>query len=842
MRAERWRRIEELCQAALEQPPEKRAAFLAAACPDDGQLRAEVESLLAQQADSFLESAPVSTIHALSAGAKLGNFEVVELLGRGGMGEVGLARRTRFGPYEIVSLIGAGGMGEVYRARDTRLDRDVAIKVLNERLACDPASLMRFQTEAKSIAAMSHPNILSIFDAELQHPPFFIVTELLEGETVRQLIRHSPLHWRRTLEIGAAVADGLAVAHAAGIVHRDLKPENLFLTKRGGVKILDFGLARFKRDSGSEPGSLAPTLSDAGLVMGTVGYLAPEQARGEAVTAATDIFSFGCVLYEMVSGRRAFHRSTPASTLAAILNDNPRSVTEFVEDIPPELDRWLTRCLIKEREARPQSVRDLGLVLRDLLGEREHSTRSQNRDAGAEGESVAVLPFFTSTSSPDAEYLADGITESLINNLAQLSHLRVVARSTVFRHKGKDVDPIEVGRELGVKAVLTGRIFQRGDVLVIAAELVNVRDGLQLWGQQYKRQLTDIFAIEEEISREISGRLRVRFTAEEQSRLTRRYTESPGAYQLYLKGRYFWNERTIEGMRQALSYFEQAVETDPSYARAYTGLADCISMLAIYGALDARQGFPKAKAAQAHALQIDPKLAEAHASRGFSLLLFDWRFREAEDSFRRALELSAGYPSAYQWLGFTLGLTQRLDEARSAMKLAQELDPFSSSINTTAVWPVYWAGLFDEAIEGFRAAAELHPGYWVAHYYLGLSYAQKGDYGRSLLALRHAAEIGDSLWRYQGLGFVYAQGGEPRQANEVLAKLHEIGHRQYVPPIYFAAVHAGLGETDLALEYLERAAMEHNWQIAWLHVDPFWDSLRGHPRLQKLQQELGLPV
>ena len=753
-----------------------------------------------------------------------------------------LSAGDKLGPYEILSQIGAGGMGEVYRARDTRLDRDVAIKVLNEQLACDPRSLKRFQTEAKSIAAMSHPNILSIFDAELGHPPLFLVTELLEGETVRRLIQHAPIPWRRAIDIGVAVADGLAAAHDVGIIHRDLKPENIFLTRRGTIKILDFGLARFKREAEVEIGSLAVTLTAPGLVMGTIGYLSPEQARGEAVTAATDIFSLGCVLYEVVSGRRAFHRSTPASTLAAILSDNPRCVSEYVGEIPPELDRWILRCLTKEREARPQSARDLAFILRDLLDEPQHSSRSRDRGETDGGESIAVLPFFASSASPDADYLADGITESLINNLAQLTNLRVVARSTVFRHKGKDMDPIQAGRDLGVNHVLTGRIFQRGDVLVIAAELVDVRDGLQLWGQQYKRQFADIFAIEDELSTEISRRLRLRFTPEEQSLLTRRQTESPGAYQLYLRGRYFWNKRTIEGMRQALIYFEQAVETDQSYSRAYTGLADCMSMLAIYGALDARQAYPRAKAAQENALQIDPASAEAHASRGFSLLLFDGRFREAEDAFRRACAINPAYPSAHQWLGFTLGLTRRLEEARAEMKVAQELDPFSASINTTAVWPIYWAGLFDEAIEGFRAAAELHPGYWVAHYYVGLSYAHKGEYGRGLLALQHAAEIGDSIWRYQGLGFVFAQAGETRQARDVLTKLQEIGRHQYVPPIYSAAVYAGLGETDLALECLDRAARERNWQFIWLHVDRFWDGLRGDPRFQKLQQKLELLV
>jgi eukaryotic-like serine/threonine-protein kinase len=642
------------------------------------------------------------------------------------------------------------------------------------------------------------------------------------------------------VEIGAAIADGLGTAHAAGIIHRDLKPENIFLTARHGVKILDFGLAQFKRGFEEVSAALASTLSDVHVVMGTVGYMAPEQARAEAVTAATDMFSLGCVLYEMLSGRRAFQRSTPASTINAILNEEPRPVCEYARDVPAELARWITHCLAKDAEERPQSAHDLALNFRDLLGEHKDSRRSSDRVSHAEVESLAVLPFFTSSISPDAEYLADGITESLINNLAQLRQLRVVARSTVFRHKGKDVDPMQIGRDLNVSAVLTGRIFQRGDILVIAAELVRVADGSQLWGQQYKRQMTDIFAIEDDISTEISGRLRVRFTENEQLRLTRRYTENPDAYRLYLRGRHCWNKRTIEGMRQALEYFEQAVETDPSYARAYTGLADCTSMLAIYGETEPLQAHTRAKAAQEVALQIDPALAEAHASRGFSLLLFDWKFAEAEEALRRALDLNPAYASAYQWLGFTLGLTMRLEEASAAMKTAQELDPFSASINTTAVWPVYWARRFDKAVEGFRNAAALHPGYWVAHYYLGLSYAHQGDYGQAILALRHAAEIGDSMWRYEGLGFVYARAGQPEQAREILKKLQEAGRHRYVPAIYRAAVHSGLGDTELALKCLERSVEERHWEIIWLHVNPFWDDTRSDQRFQHLQGQLGL--
>jgi TolB-like protein len=492
---------------------------------------------------------------------------------------------------------------------------------------------------------LSHPNIVSIYDAELEHPPLYLVTELLEGETLRHRMVQSPVPWRVALEIASAIADGLSAAHEASIVHRDLKPENIFVTHRGGVKILDFGLARFRPLFQQDCSQL--TISVSGSFLGTVGYVAPEQARGEAVTAAADVFSLGCILYEMISGRPAFQRSTAAATITAILSEEPESVTGCVGDIPSQLDRWIGHCLRKDPNARPQSARDLELVFKELTTDPQAGSRVPAGNKYEHFDSLAVLPFVTSVSSPDAEYLADGITESLINNFAQLSHLRVIARSTVFRHKGKDVDPIEVGRKLGVTAVLTGRVFQRGDILVIASELVSVRDGRQLWGQQYKRPLADIFVVEEEISHEISERLRGRFAYGDSSKLARRYTENSQAYQLYLKGRFSWNKRSIEGMRAALHYFDQAVEVDAGYARAYTGLADCLMMLSIYGAFDARQAHTRAKAAQAMALEVDPGLGEAHASRGMRLLVLDRCTGEAEQALRRALELNPGYASAH---------------------------------------------------------------------------------------------------------------------------------------------------------------------------------------------------
>ena len=401
-----WRKIGKREKCGLEQKPGQRAAFLLEVCGDDDDLRREIESLLAQD---LAASGPLDRPRSELATNLLDNSRVMRL-----------AAGTQLGPYRIEAPLGAGGMGEVYRAKDTRLGREVAIKVLAEHLIFDSAALARFRIEAKSIAALSHPNVLSIYDVELEHAPLFLVTELLEGETVRQRIERSRIPWRVAIEIGTAIADGLAAAHTARILHRDLKPENIFLTRRGGVKILDFGLARFKRGVENQSSSLGSTLSDVGLVMGTLGYLAPEQARGEAVTAAADIFSLGCVLFEMVSGHRAFHGSTAALTLCATLNDEPVRLADYVDNIPPELDRWICHCLRKDPEARPQSARDLGLILRDLLAERGESRRAGLAGMRPEFESLAVLPFATSNSSPDAEYLADGITETLINNFAQL--------------------------------------------------------------------------------------------------------------------------------------------------------------------------------------------------------------------------------------------------------------------------------------------------------------------------------------------------------------------------------------------------------------------------------------
>jgi eukaryotic-like serine/threonine-protein kinase len=732
---------------------------------------------------------------------------------------------TRLGPYEIRAPLGAGGMGEVYRARDMRLERDVAIKVLPEETAADPSALVRFKREAKAIAALQHPNILALYDVGTAGTTAFAVLELLEGETLRACISRSPLPWRRAIGIGIEIAEGLGAAHLKGVIHRDLKPENIFLTTDGRVKILDFGLARYQPPvTGNE--DRTETQTQLGTLIGTAGYMSPEQVRNEPTAEPSDVFALGCVLYEMVSGRRAFDGNSLAEKLAAILNWQPPPLSRVVGGVPPELDRYIAHCFEKDPSRRFQSALDLAFALRTLLdgGPSSHRTAI---------DSVAVLPFTNAGNDPDSEYLCDGITETIINNLAQLPGLRVLARSTVFRHKTRDADPTDLGRNLGVGAVLTGRVLQRNEVLVIGAELVDVAGGGQLWGQQYKRKMADIFEIQDEIATEICEKLRLKLTGEQHSRLTRHQTEDAAAYQLYLKGRYFWNQRTEDGMRKAVDYFSQAIERDPTYARAYTGLGDGYAMLSIYNALSPKDSFPRAKAAQQRALDIDEDSAEAHAALGFAHLFYDWDRPAAERALRRAIDLNPGYASARQWHGFVLGLSDGIQQSIVELRLAQQLDPFSASINVTAAFPLYWSRQYPEAVIKFREAVDLHPHFWLAHYYLGLALEQSGSLSEAIAHLERAHELGDSPWRLGGLGHAYALAGRRADAYQLIEDAKSLSRRRYVSPVHIAIIYAGLADLT-AFDWLEQGLEDRSWLMTWLGVDPLFDPLRSDNRFEQL--------
>jgi serine/threonine protein kinase len=605
-----------------------------------------------------------------------------------------LSSGMRLGPYLILAPLGRGGMGEVFRAKDLRLDREVAVKVVPEQLAKDPDRLARFEREAKVVAALAHPNILVLYDIGQEQGVPFAVTELLEGITLRSRLAGAALPWRETLEIGAAVADGLAAAHAKGIIHRDIKPENLFVTADGRVKILDFGLARVQIPSSSEleTGPYIPCHTDPGTVVGTVGYMSPEQLRGLSVDARSDLFSVGCVLYELVAGRRPFQGRTEAETAAAILRDEPPLLVSLASQVPLEVERVIRYCLAKEPEKRVPSARVLAVALRALLSGSDISAslpptilyrpKPLRRRRGTI-PSLVVLPLTNTNVDPDTEYLSDGITESLINLLSQLPGLRVMARSTAFRYKGRDVDAQEVGRALKVRAVLTGQLVQRDNRLIIKMELVDVRDGSQLWGEHYNRELSDILAIEKAIAQEIADKLRLRLTGEQKRRLSRPRTENAEAYQCYLKGRHHWNKRTAEALKKSIKLFEQAIDIDPTYALAYSGVADAYLNLGGWGHVAFREAYPRAKTAATRALAIDETLAEAHVSLAMVQKEYDWDWPGAGREYERALELNPNYAVAHQWYGEYLAAVGRHPEAIAAFKRAIDLDPLSLIIHAT---------------------------------------------------------------------------------------------------------------------------------------------------------------
>ena len=788
---------------------------------------------------------------------------------------------TRLGPYEVLSPLGAGGMGEVYRARDTRLGRDVALKVLPEEFARDPERVRRFEAEARSASVLSDSHIVAVFDVGEQGGVFYIATELVEGSDLRKRLDSGPVPAAAVAEIGAQIAEGLSAAHERGIVHRDLKPENILMTRSGLAKIADFGLAKQTGEASGGISQLATAAADStgtGVVMGTVAYMSPEQARGARVDFRSDQFSLGLILYELLTGRRAFARNNAADTLSAILRDEPEPLRNLARDVPEPLARIVHRCLSKEAAGRYGSTGDLAHDLRALRGgsgeaPAEFAPRAGPprrrfpwrpvvvaavlagaaavfflRRAGrvsANIESLAILPFTNSGGKPDMEFLSDGITESLINKVSQVAGLKVISRASAFYYKGKEIEPEKIAKELKVKALLTGHVLAVGDSLSVGVELVDAADGRHLWGDQYNRKMEDVIVLQGEIASQIAEAVRGRLTGEEKTQLQKRPTEDAAAYQAYLRGKYLLNRVGPEEFDRARAEFEEAVRRDPRFALAYAGIAVAYGVQGFNGFRDPAESWRKSRENAKRAIELDDTLPDGHVTFAAVLLNRDWAWEEAEKELRRAMELG---PSDLSWTvpedqySFYLEVMGRFDEAISVMKKAQQFDPLSANLSSDLAQAYYFARRYDLAIAEARRGLELEPGSLLENWTLGEALTMQGKYGGALEALHACIKPSGEAPQSLGLfGWGCGRAGRAAEANEVLRRLHELSRARHVEPLDFAMIHLGLGETNQAFEYFDQAVADRNGWLIYLNADPMFDPIRSDPRFAKLVARVGLP-
>lgn len=828
--------------------------------------------------------------------------------------------------YRILKRLGKGGMGEVFLGEDTRQHgRKVALKVLPPELTQNESRLRRFKQEARAVLMLNHPNILTIFEIGQANSLYYIATEFIEGETLRQYLWRDPIKVDEALGIAIQVAMGLEAAHAAGIVHRDIKPENIMLrpdrfVRDRFVKVLDFGLVKLTEREFPAQDAEAVTMpvskTSPGAVLGTTGYMSPEQAQGEAIDARTDIFSLGVVLYEMLAGHPPFSGPTDSHVRVSIIDHDPPPLMTQSPEVPRHLERIVSKALSKDKAKRYQTITDLKIDLEQLREELQQSsaesrtqTHATDLSTNTRGpfsesldnptradtepvavastvaggapvvarvgrrkiaaislavallafllaavyfypsrraiDSVAVLPFVNDSNDASAEYLSEGITESIIRRLSHLPNLKVMSRTAVFRFKDKNLDPQEVGRNFKVGAVLVGRLVKQGDRLIIKTELIDVADGSQLWGGEYNNSLADIFAVEDEISRSISETLRLKITGADEEKLAKRYTQDAEAYELYLKGRYYWNRRDEEGLRNGIKYFRQAEDKDPRYALAYSGLADSYSLLSDIGKVKPDDDMPRAKAAAQRAVDIDPSLAEAYTSRGFVKLAYDWDWLGAEADFKKAIELNPKYPTAHQWYASYFMQMGKFERAKEEIHEARQLDPFSPIISSNLAHYSYYERRYEDAIEHCNQTLKMSPAFWVAHHYRALAYAALQRHEQAIEELRKLigspgegplkdGTVEANPEMAASLGFAYARAGRPEEAQAILNRLTALSEHRYVSGLYFAIVYTGLNDNTRAIESLNKAFASKHPGLVLIRVEPLFDGLRSDDRFKQL--------
>jgi adenylate cyclase len=862
---ERWQKIKEIFGSALERKPSERSAFLNDACGHDESLRAEVESLLAEAegrgattawvfkaaSPSAASTNPRDETAGLGASQREVSRDLVqdvsqaaaELDGNGPSNAV-LTKGSRLGDYEIVAQLESGGMSEVYRARDLRLHRDVAIKVLPPSFSADPERLRRFQHEARMAASLNHPHIVTIYAIEEAAILHFLAMELVDGETLEQVIPENGLSLEKFFDLAIPLTEALAAAHDKGIIHRDIKPRNIMIDKRGNVKVLDFGLAKMTEFAGQTyQDAQTHSLTAVGVVMGTIPYMSPEQVQGQKLDARSDIFSLGAVLYQMATGRRPFHAESSAELISSILRDTPPTITELRSDVPAGMRRIIERWLAKQVDERYPSARDLREALARLRMEVFSGPHTLDLGAALDA-SIAVLPFTNMSTDPESDFFADGITEEIINALAQIEKLHVVARTSAFSFKGKHVDLRIIGERLNVRNVLTGSVRKSGNRLRITAQLQKVADGYQLWSERYDREMKDVFDIQDEIARAIAGRLKITLEGTRDEPLVKAGTRNLEAYQLYVEGRALLYKRGWK-MNRALECFQRATTLDPEYALAWAGLADCYIVLGNYGFLRPEASMPKGTEAARRAVALDPSSAEAHSALAYAYLMDLWDYPGAEREFLRALELNPRYTQCRCWYAvFYLQIAVgRLSEGVEQAKLAMESDPLSAYANGMPGLAYIINAKYAEAMPYLERAVELDPDSFFARWCLHIGLHVNRRFEESISVAETAlAMSGRHPWAMATLATTFADTGKPADAQGLYAELIARAQRSYIQPAQLAIAAAAAGSRESALTHAREAWTIRDPsrnQLSPMFYWPFTARLHADPRFREIVREMG---
>ncbi len=831
------------------------------------------EGEAAARPDLASRLAQMRILHAVGAQRHLAPESAPGQLLEGGPGS--MEGRT-LSHYRILEKVGAGGMGVVYRAHDERLERDVALKVLPPGLLSDDAARKRFRKEALALSRLNHPNIETVHDFDSHAGVDFLVMEYIPGQTLTQILANGPLAGKQVATLGAQIASALEEAHARGVTHRDLKPGNIMVTPREQAKVLDFGLAMLPRPTG-EPSKLE-TMSQSGAVVGTLPYMAPEQIRGEKVDFRSDIYAAGAVLFEMATRRRPFLQESAPRLIYAILHEAPPAPSAIDKAIAPALDGIILKALDRDPKRRYQSATELRVDLERLGGSAPLRAAPRRAPvvvrwwlpavAGAflalaavlllfnvgglkerllgrfmptHTRSLAVLPLANLSGNPEQEYFADGITEELITSLAKIGALRVTSRTSVMRYKGTTRPIPEIAHALGVDAVVEGSVRLAGGRVRVTAQLIDAATNRHLWAESYERDLRDVLTLQSEVAQAIAGEIRVKVLPEEKARLADAHQVDPEAYQAYLMGRHFQEQRTVAGAEKSVEYFEQAIQGNPNDARSYAAEANSYVLLSVYGALPTVEANRKAKSLAARALEIDETLAAAHAAMA-AVLEDEWDWPGAEREHRRAIELNPNDAHTRHWYGEMLIYLGRFTEARAEIDRAAELDPLSPAVVGAVGDPLFNGRQYDLAIQEYRKALLINPNHAVTHRDLGQTYLYAGMHEKALVEIQAAIDLSGNQADYVALlALVHAVAGRRTEALRVLESLKQPTNRQEDVPVDVAVVYAALGEMDRAFEWLEKAYDQRAYALVWIKVSPLLDPLRSDPRFKDLMRRVGLP-